>query len=835
MLFMEKKWSMIFLEQKMMKLSTSIKNANCVVFQTKKNQTYHLIGNRKCNRFYVAFFDREPSGNEKIDNWRKVGNTISCNKEAYFRTFSDTEFVVLYFSKDGKSAAECGISIFEVEGSNDSKDLSDGKEIFLNKEGDVLNLCWEGNPAVRTLTVCCNNKPQMEVFVYDLNERFPLTLTCKLECDGVYYAEALDHFEKILASSVPVTYFSNQYKERYKSFVEKLNPEKGSLKYFPSKEPYYDFVCTKDTDKLDTVGLHLNYCKQLGGICVYTSRLFEDTFLSGVVFDEDNLILGQDIDASYTKLSEKMGYFTFLSLENEKLVIGNDFFGLGKLFYYATGDRFIISNRYHLLLLTMKRLNEKIELDYEIILASFFSPPAFCQDFLSSRLYVKETFCLEVGKQIEIYSDEIKYVINQDIYRKGNDDISDAEYRKLIQKGGDEIIRNVRSIVNNQKYEKKILDLTGGLDSRVVFAALTNLDNAQKKVGLYTNPSSGEGDIEVACALAKAYGYVFDGDFYDLEKIKKNHMDYSFQEQIEMELSYHLGTWFETDSLWVPIKKNNEYIRMTGGTEVFKPYYTKMYSFFDWNQMSSEAIIHNMIMVDAKWNYFDYEKIGKKFEEIGVNSVENCPGVSPKQKFENMYLMYRNRSHFDYSLRSSESIITVCPFMSKILWGLLYDTYLYKQKNIQYDLTNYLNSIVGAFEYEKDDYNIERAQIIDELAFIEPQNKNLLLGKSEKIDKWSHEIEQVNNEKQFEGDDSAYDSWKVAQEIGFDKCLYDIVLKHFVNVMQYDNHFFEENVGIPMFLWLEKFDVSSSRKRNRLKIWFGKLASVSYLINLINE
>ena len=540
------------------------------------------------------------------------------------------------------------------------------------------------------------------------------------------------------------------------------------------------------------------------------------------------------MDASYSELSEKVGYFTFLSVDDEKLVIGNDFFGFGKLFYYTYENQFIVSNRYHLLLLAMKRLRTKIELDYDVILASFFSPPVFNQDFFASELYVKDTYCLEVGKRIEICSYEIKYIKNPAIYRAGNVNISDDEYRKLIQISGDEIIRNVQGVVNAPEYPKKVLDLTGGMDSRVVFAALTNIQDAHKKVGLYTNQSSGQDDIKVACTLADAYGYKFDGDFYDLESIKKNHMDYTFQEQLDMEMSYHLGTWFEPDSLWVPKKKNNGYIRLTGGTAIIKPYYTKKYPFSNSNNISCKEIIHRMILVDAKWNYFDYEHMGKKFERICSKSLEESPGASSKQKFESMLLMYRNRSHFDYSLRTAESIVTVCPFMSKTLYGVFYDTYLYKYINLQHDLINYLNATVGAFEYENEDYNVERAELIDELMFIEPKNKGLLLKKQSRIDKWSEEIKQVKNEKTVD-EDPMYDSWRVAKEIGFDKCLYDVVLKHFANVMQYDNRFFEESVGFPMFLWLEKFDVSSPRKKNRLKVWFGKLASISYLINLMNE
>ena len=65
------------------------------------------------------------------------------------------------------------------------------------------------------------------------------------------------------------------------------------------------------------------------------------------------------------------GCYTYINITDRDIYMGADLFGFNRLFYFENESLFLVSNRYHLLLLTMREAGIKIVPDLPKMLSHF--------------------------------------------------------------------------------------------------------------------------------------------------------------------------------------------------------------------------------------------------------------------------------------------------------------------------------------------------------------------------------------------------------------------------------------------------------------------------------
>src|SRR5699024_1205965 len=246
------------------------------------------------------------------------------------------------------------------------------------------------------------------------------------------------------------------------------------------------------------------------------SESHENFIFSGMAKGRDRLVFGQDEIELYEKpeITESVGDFVSVTNDNHAISIETDYFGIGKVFYYSDGKFACASNRYHLLLLTLKSLD--IELSFDRVKArsnlQAVNQP-FTQNF-SSRMDVRNCYVLPVDQNLTIARGSLNFVDSE--IRAVLDGPSDAvpsplEYKESVERASEEIVSNLRVALTHPRFESVRVDLTGGMDARLIFAALTHLTEFNAKVGVHTaDVPSSPNDLKISLALTRNYPFGYD-------------------------------------------------------------------------------------------------------------------------------------------------------------------------------------------------------------------------------------------------------------------------------------------------------------------------------------
>src|SRR5690606_18543415 len=69
---------------------------------------------------------------------------------------------------------------------------------------------------------------------------------------------------------------------------------------------------------------------------------------------------------------------------------------------------------------------------------------------------------------------------------ENQDSISEADYSDLLEKAVSEVTNNTKAALKHPSFDHIIVDLSGGMDSRAVFCAVTRLPEFHHKVKIHT-------------------------------------------------------------------------------------------------------------------------------------------------------------------------------------------------------------------------------------------------------------------------------------------------------------------------------------------------------------
>lgn len=385
---------------------------------------------------------------------------------------------------------------------------------------------------------------------------------------------------------------------------------------------------------------------------------------SGYVWHDNDFIFGQStigegINAS--TLYDCIGNFSLLNVENSQIKITTDYFGYSKVFYYESDDMLIVTNRYHLLLVILNYLKINCELDEDVVMVTFASNVTLLRQTFIDNLTVKNTYMLNLCDEIVVDESGWKFVkrsINSVL--GSNQEFNPEYYAKLLDDAKNDIINNIQAVYNSHLFKDIVVDLSGGKDSRVNYAALTNIPKAREIFTIRSDVHEPK-DLEIAIGINNIFNfnYYCNGETW----YKNNTLDY-----IRKKRSYFCGYHY----LWYLEEKhayNLNKIRITGESfeSLIVRYYSDTIRNLGLEDSTNEKLVEEYSTLLSKQAVINYSGVSSIFKKFLLNSIDNIPSETSSEAFDNLFLFYRGATHAGNLDRMYYSSAHCMPLQSKSL------------------------------------------------------------------------------------------------------------------------------------------------------------------------
>jgi hypothetical protein len=430
----------------------------------------------------------------------------------------------------------------------------------------------------------------------------------------------------------------------------------------------------------------------------------KDGFLvfSGVARHQGKFVYGQNSISSedlVRDLNNSVGIFTAATITKKGVLLTQDFTGCGTLFYSNMNGAFVVSNRYHLLLLVLAWMGYKGKMLYSKVIASLYSYTTFLAQNVSSKMDIEGAYQLPFDKEIIIDKQGARILSKSEVSSAYNSKLTPWDKRELLLQGKQEIIENIASVIESNIFQKVVLDLSGGQDSRAVFAALLNVDNAINMVEILTKNVPGSRDLEIAAGLKNLFG----GKFYREEG--RPQYPISLSESLNIWRSYFMGTYYTMGlTSWSPKGENQKQIRLSGGCgEIYRGFWAPIYQKSiagskNLKEMATQLVDGFPILITPSM-----EK-KQVLKELLLEEFMQLPGDTPIAKFDNHYNYFRNRYHF--GMRAFEYYHDCpmwFPLISKSLFRLAMSSAIneMEKKHLMLELTEQLHPLLIWIDYDK--------------------------------------------------------------------------------------------------------------------------------------
>lgn len=611
----------------------------------------------------------------------------------------------------------------------------------------ILNFsveCSEENGVIIAKIICDKPKPIMQYafYLYDVNnnilkkqmyikENF---FSFAVEGKGNYYVKGFvryknnekEEFSKISQNSNKILIFSMEERQ---DFFEFLNtPSKVNLpdlEFFKLTKPFSDMLFIYSKDLLDNnlikkvatenklnynnIPINSGFSSILTGENIIKEN--EDLMhFSGISRTDTNLVFGmEDVNSIETanSISTQIGEFILFRKQDNIVTIETDYFGISKLYYYQNDDVFIVSNRTHLLLTLLYKLNVKFHLNYDKVYAYLSINNQLGMQNFSRELNICGLVALPIDSKIVVdYSKNKIEVVKTEIYDilTNIPQYDKYEYERLLKVAALELIDNAKIVFENEKFDNIVAHITGGLDSRLVYCALTQFPEYMHKIIPHTTKSDAEPtNFDTALKVLSKTNICYSK--IPKENEVRNHIS------IYDSLSYCLGVGSGYFSKSSPRFINSCILGGAYGEIVARPIYARLRygTFLDNDYLNVEEFagyLTNLNNINFVYNSKIYYK--KELTE----ELEKLPGRTSLEKLENHYLYYRNRIHFDNTL----NILNHAPYFgvlqSKTLFKLKYMSLpIHNNIKLQLDIMYQLNPELASVMYDSKKDEDERVAI----------------------------------------------------------------------------------------------------------------------------
>lgn len=363
-------------------------------------------------------------------------------------------------------------------------------------------------------------------------------------------------------------------------FNEKFN-------FHPHKKPIGDFFITqsinKESEKQFLESGAVRYCINDWYIYTWNIPIRKNyTSFTGFGVINGSLTIGPKL-LSYID-SYTSGTYCLIDPQEENIMITPDNMGMYQIFYSSN----FVTNRLHLAKLYVSKVEE------DLIYSNFLLDHMMFQQWSIFETPISDTQILPALSNILLTKKGQIIINSQDIFEG---ELSPSEYHKLINEGAEELIKDIDAIVKSGL--PIMADLSGGKDSRIIFAGLKATNNIQNVFFNTRFNGRNHKDLEIAPSLVEMYGGSYENQ---LEVSNFNEIDYNTM--ITQRRSQLFGMCHDFD-LGMFRTYQEEYtkpfVRLLGGCgELYRNYYQDLFRLTDLQLLSN-----NFSFLKEKMNMFE--------------------------------------------------------------------------------------------------------------------------------------------------------------------------------------------------------------------------------------
>ena len=632
--------------------------------------------------------------------------------------------------------------------------------------------------------------------------------------------------------SKPVSYMSDQIKEEYKQFRSRAyNMQFDLPQYVSQKEPYCDYavISASSRDNIQSFDSFKKYdLGRIGG--QFCSILTEgdlkkidghSIFISGIAYVAGKQYYHQDISTidDLKVLESATGCFTLVHRSDECLLIHSDYFNFQQIYYYRSKDFSVFSNRYHLILSILQKNNIRLEL-YDkkaSIQLSSTKIPTFTQGFLR-EMDMRGVYQLDNALDAVLNINGWSFIENT--YGKAlkrREVYHEKKYKQLLIKAKDELLCNLKGILTNKRYTKIHMDLTGGLDSRMIYAALTLMPiELRKKVDIVTIDVPGSNDLNIALQINSIYRFPWNSSHSKVQKLSQCTAE-------KLRRSFYMGRKYDA-FLGNQMNLTNCEVNIIGacGEILARPYIPRRY--YDISVSKTRTICEYLKYItqkNANLLYTSYEGYLQDILELMGTEMQSINVPSPEEKIEKCYLMYRHAYHFEFGVLNYYNNIDEAPLQLKCLFRAHNMTdQIFRSIKMQLDMLYLLNPMIASIDFDSKKDNDDRKMLLDELNIDDVRFQGIQLETT--IDKQSWicaneeriRCSEVLQEKNYTQENISYDA-----------------LKLYLKLINYSSQV-EKNCGIDIY-YLLKYALKENSKAYRCM--YNKILSLIDQIAIVGR
>ena len=618
----------------------------------------------------------------------------------------------------------------------------------------------------------------------------------------------------------------------YKAFTEFKEGSGGRgvprLRYTPQPYPHEEIAVLVQRDlnepnMLHAFAKHHNMnLSRLGDVCVLSQHIpAEDVngvhyVFSGNVIHDGKFIFGMDElvneNISSVDLRDDYGEFSMVTVSNNSVELSADFFGMAQWYYFDNDDVFAASNNYHMLLLVLSACGVTLSMDVERSCVSLITAGWMFSTTPSKKLDVDfckmnlpyERLRFDLGNRLTIEKTELFDLVSS--VEKWDEDV----YESYVRAAKAEIAENVHAVFVHDRFDTVVIDLSGGFDSRVVFAIACGLPKKlRSKIKIQTSSGYSADDIDIAASINNVFGYDFvsmNDDEYD-EILQDGWINFA-------SISRNLGVRNEPAVCGIDYK-TDRVINLCGGVGDAVLGYRRATGGYNY---SSPRVFADFSGSPFKRSIEGLEEVFTLQDELlreTLDAFSWCDDLV--KKVNNYYLCFRNRSHFKNNM----------PRRGLIRTNVLFSKYALKAKWMYFN--RFQNNTVPS---EK--LSIDLLTMIDPLFSAIPfcrENDNDLPRSEDLLNTCNIKLEldkQIKNVKPLEN----YGS-KSSEKTYIAKCIsyymdLDLVREMLCHLVDYSVEY--RNVAIAYFRLLSEIDKNPLEKHSKLIQQRVK----SFIINVYN-
>lgn len=578
------------------------------------------------------------------------------------------------------------------------------------------------------------------------------------DSEGVYRFVA-SGADGIILGDVIVDYFLEKTREKYKIFLNESIATCEKIKYIPYDSPYQDFAVFLNID-------FPSECRELEGFhCIRVNENVtvaskdksiktdkEEFVFSGYALNKDGLIFSEDV----FKLSDSMfnmdGCYSKVEITDNRVYIDSDYFGSHTIYYWSDGNKSIISNHYHLLMRILGSLSVCLTINKDYIinsLSAFAGINEYPFDDNSLFEQVKSLSCYSI---IEI-SDGKFHILPSEMMKDFQTLPTDkADYTDMLKSVSDDLCSKVDSVISDTRFSKFTTDLTGGVDSRTVLAAISKTGNSNK-VKYFNGAKPEDSDFSIAVTLADVLGMDF-----DYEMLYGNSEEL-FVSLMKKKISLFMHKSLDPHILYSQFNCDKKKVSLNGGDVGLRTSYLNDIVFkgkdfiFDYDKLREKMSSDDYL--ELKVNCGKYSIASQYFVDKMRNNylsfVEQQSGTD-YEKIEKTYIQ-RARFHYSAIKNGGYGTLQVSPLMNRNISKLFYEFFgEIDGFKTEFDLLFSLNPIIASHLYKNAQYNeyvLEKYGMFSKVLF--PDKKNIesyIDGKQQFI---KNRSESINYEKKING------------------------------------------------------------------------------------